>query len=359
MAAVMGMQVAWWWNVYRSFALAQKNACVEMDRDGPMPALTVIVAARNEESTIGDLLAALRAQEYHLFEVIVVDDNSADDTTREVLKFAATDDRVRLIPSDGRGKKAAVASGINAARYEVCVFTDADCRPGPSWLARHGSLHRSEIARVVVGYAPLQTPRSLLGLYQRYETEINAIFSGAAIGSRRAYMATGRNFSYTKALFEVVGGFDRHLESLSGDDDILLQDFRTRTNAEIYWLSKSDAAVESDGKITLTGWFKQKRRHTSAGRYFVPDVKLSLILYHGPQILMWSAPIVIGLPGLIMIVIVLAFQALFMARARRELKSRFPLIALPLLAFLNALSMAILPVAGFIVRPRVWGGRTE
>lgn len=359
MVAVMGMQVAWWLSVSRSFALAQKHARVEMDRDGPMPALTVIVAARNEESTIGDLLAALRAQEYHVFEVIVVDDHSVDGTAREVLKFAATDDRVRLIPSDGKGKKAAVASGIDAARYEVCVFTDADCRPGPSWLARHGSLHRSETARVVVGYAPLRTSRSLLGLYQRYETEINAIFSGAAIGSGRAYMATGRNFSYTKALFEVVGGFDRHLGSLSGDDDILLQDIRTRTNAEIYWLSEPDAAVESDGRITLTGWFKQKRRHTSAGQYFVLDVKLSLVLYHGPQILMWLAPIVIGLPGLIMILIVLVFQALFIARARRQLNSRFPIIALPVLAFLNALSMAILPIAGLIVRPRAWGGRTE
>lgn len=359
MAAMMGMQIAWWLNVYRSFSLAQKHARVEMDRDGPPPALSVIVAARNEESTIGDLLTALRAQDYNVFEVIVVDDHSADGTAREVLKFAATDDRVKLIPSDGRGKKAAVASGIDAARYEVCVFTDADCRPGPSWLSRHGSLHRSEIARVVVGYAPLRTPRSLLGLYQRYETVINAIFSGAAIGSGRAYMATGRNFSYAKALFEVVGGFERHLESLSGDDDILLQDIRSRTNAEIYWLSEPDAAVESDGKITLTGWFKQKRRHTSAGRYFVLDVKLSLVLYHGSQIVMWLAPIVIGLPGLVMILIVLAFQALFMARARRQLNSQFPILALPLLAFLNALSMAILPFAGLIVRPRAWGGRTQ
>jgi cellulose synthase/poly-beta-1,6-N-acetylglucosamine synthase-like glycosyltransferase len=65
---------------------------------------------------------------------------------------------------DCGGKKAALQTGIEAAKYDICAFTDADCFPPPSWLARHASYYDSDSKVGVVGFAPLRTKKGLLGL---------------------------------------------------------------------------------------------------------------------------------------------------------------------------------------------------
>ena len=73
------------------------------------PLISVLVPARNEEENIGNCLESLRSQDYPNFEVIVIDDNSGDNTTAIVTEYAARDNRIRLIsgkplPDDWAGK---------------------------------------------------------------------------------------------------------------------------------------------------------------------------------------------------------------------------------------------------------------
>src|SRR6266498_2049396 len=93
--------------------------------------ISVIVPARNEEKNIAQLLKALEQQAYpkNLFEVIVVDDHSTDQTAEIVRQFPEAR-LLQLKDNDINSyKKKAIEKGIDAARNPFIVTTDADCIP--------------------------------------------------------------------------------------------------------------------------------------------------------------------------------------------------------------------------------------
>ena len=80
------------------------------------PLISVIVPVRNEELTIGNLLADLLRQEYANFEVIIVNDVSGDVTLWVVSRFELKN--LQVVHSKGKGKKAAITAGV---RQEECA----------------------------------------------------------------------------------------------------------------------------------------------------------------------------------------------------------------------------------------------
>jgi glycosyltransferase involved in cell wall biosynthesis len=97
-----------------------------------VPDASVVIPAHDAAATIGRTLEALRRQDLDgEFEVIVVDDGSADGTP-EVAEASELD--VRVIRQERRGAAAARNLGAAAARSEAIAFTDADCFPEPGWL---------------------------------------------------------------------------------------------------------------------------------------------------------------------------------------------------------------------------------
>ena len=82
-----------------------------------LPAVSVIVPARNEESRIGDCLRSLLRQDYPKLEILVVDDCSTDRTAEVVQEIGGRDERVRLIrgrtpPPGWLGKPHAIWQGV-------------------------------------------------------------------------------------------------------------------------------------------------------------------------------------------------------------------------------------------------------
>lgn len=94
------------------------------------PLASIIVHACNADRTLGRTLAALRAQSFRNFEVIVVDDGSIDATSAIVRCAAERDRRVRLLRMEGADAVRAWAAGSAAARGEFIGF----CEAGDSWL---------------------------------------------------------------------------------------------------------------------------------------------------------------------------------------------------------------------------------
>ena len=93
------------------------------------PRISIVVPAYNEEAVIGLFLESVHAEVSPLgvtWEVLVVDDGSADRTVAIVRDAARTDDRIRLLEIAHRGKGAAVRHGFQAARGEWVLMADAD-----------------------------------------------------------------------------------------------------------------------------------------------------------------------------------------------------------------------------------------
>ena len=107
--------------------------------DGPR--VSIILPARNEEARIGRCIASLIDQSYGDFEIIVVDDDSEDDTRAIAERFARADLRVRVVagrqlPTDWNGKQFACSQGIEIATGDLFFLTDADVVHRPESLAR-------------------------------------------------------------------------------------------------------------------------------------------------------------------------------------------------------------------------------
>ena len=132
---------------------------------GPLPLVSVIVPARNEAKNIGPCLDSLLKQDYPDFEIIVVDDNSSDDTPVIVSRLAAADRHLKLIhgdplPDDWAGKPFACIQGARQACGEWLVFADADTRHEPGMLSRIIPLAIESGASMISGF-PRQITTSL------------------------------------------------------------------------------------------------------------------------------------------------------------------------------------------------------
>jgi chlorobactene glucosyltransferase len=108
----------------------------------PAPFVSVVIPARNEARNIVRVLASVVASRYPRFEVIVVNDQSEDETgalARTVGRGAAERTEVvdgRPLPAGWLGKPWTCAQGASLARGELILFTDADTVHAPDLLAR-------------------------------------------------------------------------------------------------------------------------------------------------------------------------------------------------------------------------------
>ena len=106
-----------------------------MTTQGRLPDVTLVVIAHNEALRIGRCLSALVEQDYSgEYEVVVVDDGSADATARVAGGFGPPV-KVLVLP-ENRGRGAARRHGVDAARGQLIGFVDADIEVGRDWLRR-------------------------------------------------------------------------------------------------------------------------------------------------------------------------------------------------------------------------------
>ena len=89
--------------------------------------VTVVVPSFNRASRIEGALRSIQRQTFALWEAVVVDDGSVDNTADKVAQFAGEDSRIRLIRHPhNRGAQAARNTGIDAARTKWIAFLDSD-----------------------------------------------------------------------------------------------------------------------------------------------------------------------------------------------------------------------------------------
>ena len=254
-----------------------------------LPPVTVIICARNEEDNLFKNLPLILGQDYPDFEVIVVNDQSVDDSRHIIQAFQKKYTNLRLIEMEKNkhrrfGKKVPLTVGIKGAKYEKLAFTDADCQPRSKQWLKHLVANYTEGKEIVIGYGAYEKQKGFLNKFIRFDTtSIAANYLGAAkLG--RPYMAVGRNMSYLKETFFKVDGFRKHYHIQSGDDDLFMQDTAERRNVAIELHPES--FVYSTPKTSWGDWIRQKQRHyTTAGEYRLIN-KLFLGIFPASMLLM-------------------------------------------------------------------------
>ncbi len=128
----------------------------------PLPAVSVLIPARNEEASIASCVESVLASRGVELEVVVLDDHSDDRTAAVVREIATKDRRVRLesappLPSGWCGKQHACFTLASHARFPVLAFLDADVRLAPDALARMAAFQRASGAGLVSGFPRQET----------------------------------------------------------------------------------------------------------------------------------------------------------------------------------------------------------
>lgn len=323
-----------------------------------LPPISVVVAARNEADQLPRLLAALAAQDHPTYEVVIVNDGSTDQTGDIIEAWTRDHDYIRGLtveaPVSPR-KKHALTQGIGAVRYPLLAFTDADCEPPPGWLTALARAHaHSETDTVWIGYSPFRPAPGLVNRVARYETFAAGVFTAAATGIGHPYMAVGRNISYPRAVFEQIGGFEHSKQSLSGDDDLFVQEVRRQHAAPVRHLFGAASYVWTESPATWRAWIRQKTRHVSAGRFYAHDTQAHLTLFQASNVLLWLAPAFIGNWGVSLLAAGLLARGVVLTRAASLFGEDDLLPFFPLWEGLYALYHVLLVPFGLRKIPERW-----
>ena len=233
--------------------------------------ISVIISARNEARNLTENLPYILQQNYPDYEVVVINDCSSDNSDEILQDIQREFPHLKIVTITEHdryktGKKFALTLGIKAAKNEHLLFTDADCKPATlNWITRMAANFTTP-AQIVLGYSPYYRTSNFLNAFIRFETLKTGINYLSAALNGDAYMGIGRNLAYTKTLFFSVKGFAAHMHVMAGDDDLFVNQNATAENTiiEIH----PDTFVYTSAKTTLSGWYRQKKRHMGVGKLY-------------------------------------------------------------------------------------------
>lgn len=173
--------------------------------------ISVIIATYNAERTLPYTLRALQNQTVprELYEVIVVDDASTDDTAAVAREFG-----VRYRIQNKEGPAAARNLGVRAARGEIILFTDADCIPKEDWLEKMVKpFEDPQVAGVMGRYLTKQKEYCARFTQLEFEERFRILKDFESIDLVPSFAA-----AFRRSVFEAVGGFNAHYPLANNED---------------------------------------------------------------------------------------------------------------------------------------------
>lgn len=218
--------------------------------------ISVIIPAYNAAGTIKECLISLFKQSLLPFEIIVVNNNSTDNTKDVVSQLFSNQKEIHTycLEENRQGPSFARNYGANRAGGDVIAFIDADCIADSSWLCRlsesFGSADIGAVAGSIIGFDKETT----IGKF-------HALFTMKALPQSRMFhefnLLSGgfptANFSIKKHLFETIGGFDETMPIYSEDYDLCARIYRVGLN--IYY--NKEVKVFHQHRQNLTSTWRQ------------------------------------------------------------------------------------------------------
>jgi hypothetical protein len=217
-------------------------------------------------------------------------------------------------------------------------------------------------ADMVLGFSGYTEEPGLLNQLIRYETLLTAAqYLGLAWGGK-PYMGVGRNLGYTRRTFQSTKGFASHIRRLSGDDDLLVQD-AVALGARVAVVADPAAQTTSEPAHNWAGWWRQKRRHLSAGSRYRAADRRRLAIFMGSNVLFYLlTPVVLAVSlslenSISLVVLWLARTLLLLAAyipLARRLGQALPAVALPFFDFLYLAFYCAWGLSLLVRRPLQW-----
>jgi cellulose synthase/poly-beta-1,6-N-acetylglucosamine synthase-like glycosyltransferase len=273
--------------------------CLKTSSNVWQPRVSVIIPARNEAENIAQCIQSVMNQTYpsELFEAIVVDDCSDDNTADIVDELTTIHPNLKLLrldPQDSPNispKKYAIRTGIAHSTGEIVLTTDADCIVPSIWISTMIGQFDDETG-AVCGWVRLNENLTRFARFQALEAFALVTAGAGSIGLGKPLIANGANLAYRRSIFDEVGGFNGIDHLASGDDDLLIQKIHRETKLKVDFAPQPDSIVKARPAATLREFLNQRCRWASKGiHYKQPPVVICLGLVYAYFLLL-----LLGLP---------------------------------------------------------------
>ena len=276
------------WLPVLAYALAALVAFVALRRrdappdvpDDRLPAVTVVVAARDEAATVAACLGALLAQRYPAgrLDVILADDGSADATGGIAREIAAgSGGRMRVLdvpeaPSGApevpfaalTGKACALAFAIPHAAGEVLLFTDADCVPPPGWARALAAPFAADARLGALGGPAFVHPRPRFAAAQTLDLALGTAIGAGASALGWAASAMGNNLAVRRSAYDEAGGFARVGASVT-EDHALFRAVAALSGYDARLALRPDLVTVTRAVPTFGALLRQRQRWAAGG----------------------------------------------------------------------------------------------
>lgn len=269
----------------------------------PLPKVSVIVCARNEERNIDRCVESLSKLVYpsESLELIVVDDSSDDSTSDKLAVWAARLPHLRIVDLHGQeriaqGKVGALIRGIDAATGTIICVTDADCVVHPNWVSAYVNCYDEQTAMVsgltiLDSMAPFASAQSC-EMLQLLSISMSGINHGVPVS------IIGNNLSFRKSAYEEIGGY-RNIP-FSVTEDIALFQAMWRSKWKVTFKANHELLVKSQPVDSFRTWWRQKQRWVIGGKAIGgPGWIILLLGYVG--VLVFLLAFFLPLPQLLMV----------------------------------------------------------
>ena len=235
------------------------------------PFVSVIVPARNEENNIERCINSIMMSSYPAknFELIVVNDRSTDSTgiILEGLKDKYTNLIIYTVTENNRnknlqGKAGALQSGIETAKGEIVLMTDADCIVNTDWIKTVVSYYSDDNVAMVPAFTIIDDFRP----FQRIQA-IEWIFmhsmASAGIALNQPLGCYGNNLSIRRKVYNDMGGYEKIKFSVT--EDLALVQATYKTGKKIKYLCSEASSVITYPVENFLEYIKQRHRWAIGG----------------------------------------------------------------------------------------------
>ncbi len=243
------------------------------------PMVTVLIAARNEEARIRKCLDCLMAQDYPTakLQVLVVDDRS-EDGTNDILrayaeKFPTRLEWLKISESSPNmsPKKFALSRGLEKARGEIILTTDADCVMSPAWVSVMAG-EFSERTGLVLGMTSYYavSGENLIWGTAALEFFSYGVVAAALIGLGFPVHGNANNIAYRRKVYDESAGFASHGKIVSGDDDFLIQSIDKLGQWQVRYSVHPEGQVQTEPPLSFRQFWEQRKRWASKCSLYQP-----------------------------------------------------------------------------------------
>jgi cellulose synthase/poly-beta-1,6-N-acetylglucosamine synthase-like glycosyltransferase len=275
-----------------------------------LPPITVVVPIRNEEQALPGLLESLLRLDYPAdrIELILVDDQSTDRTVEIAESYRSrlpytlriidvTTANVETLTAKTRP----LAAGIEAAKTEVILMTDADCRVGPRWARAMAGRFADGVGMVCGCTLPME--REHPSLLARFEILDWMFLLGVCVGfsgKRNAQALIGNNYAVRASTYRRLGTY-RSIPHNKVDDIALMLAVKSDGRERIVMPADADLVARTEPLGTMRELVGQRYRWIKAWPFARPAVQAVLAVGIATHIVWPLAAILLGAPALLLL----------------------------------------------------------